>query len=540
MAGKKPEILAPAGTYEAMEAAVKAGCDAVYAGGSLFSARAYAGNFDEASFLKAIDDCHFFGVRVYMTLNTLLKDSDMRAGDGLLRYVEPYYKAGLDAVLVQDMGVLKFLRDHFPDLPVHSSTQMSIASVYGARLAKELGFERIVPARELSLEEIRSIRENVEIEIETFVHGALCFSYSGKCLFSSIAGGRSGNRGRCAQPCRQCYELAGTRACILSLKDLCTLEHLPLLIDAGIDSFKIEGRMKNAFYVAASASAYRRARDLYLELKEKEEAESFETLSGAAKKEYLHLAQEMKENLSDIYNRGGFCSGYYFMEKGKEMSAWERPNHQGIFLGRIRSVKPPQIVLQLNRNLHKKDVLEIRLKKGEVIELTSAAEGKAGETVCLNAKNLKRIRPGMEVWRTRNEKLLSEIEETILKTEKAIPAVCRIRAHVGEPLKIRLETAGSALNPERHGTQKEDGTGQVPEYCSEVTGDLVEEAQRAPASETVLAEKIRKSRGSGVEITEVCCDLSPNAFIRMSAFNDLRRKAVSELKKAVLSPYRRT
>jgi len=197
---RTPEILAPAGTEEAMKAAVNAGCDAVYLGGNLFSARAFAGNFDEEAVLRTLDHCHLFGVKVYMTVNTLLKDEETQV---LAEYMRPFYQAGLDGVIVQDPGVVRILRREFPDLHLHGSTQMSIASASGARFLKAQGLTRVVPARELTLQEIRQIRDEVEIEIESFVHGAMCYAYSGKCLFSSYLGGRSGNRGRCAQPCRQ-------------------------------------------------------------------------------------------------------------------------------------------------------------------------------------------------------------------------------------------------------------------------------------------------------------------------------------------------
>ena len=195
---KAPELLAPAGNMEALEAAVKAGADAVYVGGSLFSARAYAGNFDTEELKKALDFCHLYGVRLYLALNTLLKENEI----GLVKdFLAPVYEWGLDGIIIQDMGVAALVAREFPLLPLHASTQMSISSHYGAALMKELGFTRIVPARELSLSEISRIKQETDIEIESFIHGAMCYCYSGRCLFSSFLGGRSGNRGRCAQPC---------------------------------------------------------------------------------------------------------------------------------------------------------------------------------------------------------------------------------------------------------------------------------------------------------------------------------------------------
>ena len=548
----KPEILAPAGTYEAMEAAVKAGCNAVYAGGSFFSARAYAGNFDEASFIQAIDYCHLHGVKVYMTVNTLLKDAELSGEEGefpgerLVRYLTPYYHAGLDAVLVQDMGVLKVLRENFPDLPVHASTQMSVSSSYGAQLAKDLGLERIVPARELSLEEIKSIKEKVDVEIETFVHGAMCFAYSGKCLLSSFAGGRSGNRGRCAQPCRKCYELyeeasslsdrknesgIAAKEYLLSLKDMCMLKELPYLIDAGIDSFKIEGRMKNPSYVAETVTAYREARDLYLELKGT--ASGFDDLSEESKQKYLQGIAQHFSDLQDLYNRGGFYSGYYFTDKGKEMAALKRPNHTGLRVGTVTSVKAPKIAVKLEQDLHHGDVVEIRKKTSErdmeayeaIVELTSGTDGTLGQTIQLNGKDLKRIKPGMEVWRTRNEELISRIGQQVLDIEKTLSAAARIQATVGKPLSISLCARGCG----------KDGK----DISVSVEGETVEAASKAPTTAEVLIDKMKKSGGSGIELAEVICEIDKDAFVRMSAFNQLRRETADRLKEKIITAYHR-
>ena len=259
---KKVEILAPAGSFDSMKAAVAAGADAVYMGGSRFGARAYAENPDETGMLEAINYVHLHGRQLYMTVNTLVKEDEM---DDLYDYLLPYYQAGLDAVIVQDMGVFSYIREHFPDLPVHASTQMTITGPEGAALMTRMGAVRIVTARELSLEEIRRIYQETGVEIESFVHGALCYCYSGQCLFSSLIGGSSGNRGRCAQTCRLPFDVLrrldennpnenkkqkkengvlnpGDSKYVLSLKDLCTLDILPDILEAGVYSLKIEGR----------------------------------------------------------------------------------------------------------------------------------------------------------------------------------------------------------------------------------------------------------------------------------------------------------
>lgn len=326
------EILAPAGSWESMAAAINAGADAVYMGGSRFGARAYADNPEEDRFLEAIDYAHLHGCRLYMTVNTLVKERELdEVGDFLV----PYYERGLDAVIVQDLGVFAYIRKRFPDLPIHASTQMTVTGYHGARILKELGASRVVTARELSLEEIAKIRDEVDIEIESFVHGALCYCYSGQCLLSSLIGGRSGNRGRCAQPCRLPYEVkqaaeglkigsgSGREAderYVLSLKDLCTLDILPDIIGAGVYSLKIEGRMKSPRYTAGVVSIYRKYVDLYLK-------------NG---KEGYRVDPADKKLLLELFDRGGFTDGYYKQHNGRDMVALKekpafREGNQALF-----------------------------------------------------------------------------------------------------------------------------------------------------------------------------------------------------------------
>ena len=308
MMKKRVEILAPAGSFESMKAAVAAGADAVYIGGSRFGARAYADNPDEDRMLEAIDYVHLHGCRLYMTVNTLVKEKEL---DGLYEYLEPYYRQGLDAAIVQDMGVFSYIREHFPELPVHASTQMTITGPLGAELMMEMGASRIVTARELSLREIKEIYDKTGAEIESFVHGALCYCYSGQCLFSSLIGGRSGNRGRCAQTCRLPFEVKQEgktlnnkdERYVLSLKDLCTLDIIPDLIEAGVYSMKIEGRMKSPRYTAGVVSIYRKYADLYLE---------------KGREGYRVDAADRKK-LLDLFDRGGQTEGYYRQHNGRDM-----------------------------------------------------------------------------------------------------------------------------------------------------------------------------------------------------------------------------
>ena len=305
---KRVEVLAPGGSMEGIRAAVNAGADAVYAGGRAFGARAYARNPEQDDLFEAIDYCHLHQAKLYLTVNTLLKEKELT--QQLYEYLAPVCEHGVDAVLVQDFGVFHFLRREFPDLPLHASTQMTVTGADGVRLLKEMGAERVVLSRELSLEEIRSIRQSVDVELETFVHGALCYCYSGQCLMSSLIGGRSGNRGRCAQPCRLPYTLLGegqlsrsSEPYLLSPKDICTLRILPDLIDAGIASLKIEGRMKSPEYAAGVTAMYRRYVDLYLE-------------KGRGG---YRVEAEDEKLLTQLFSRGPYSEGYYSHRNGRPM-----------------------------------------------------------------------------------------------------------------------------------------------------------------------------------------------------------------------------
>ena len=306
----KAELLAPAGSYEGLQAVVKAGADAVYIGGSMFGARAYANNPQQDEMLEAIDYAHIHGKQIYLTVNTLLKNKELYGQ--LYDYLAPYYQQGIDAVIVQDLGVLSFLKKEFPNLSIHASTQMAVTGARGAELLKEAGVSRIVTARELSLKEIYEIYQKTGMEIESFVHGALCYCYSGMCLFSSMLGGRSGNRGRCAQPCRLPYTAYKDKqqisredqSYLLSPKDMCTIDILPEILQAGVYSLKIEGRMKRPEYAAGVTSIYRKYLDLY-----EKNPKNYE------------VTAEDKQMLLDLYQRDGFNQGYYYSHNGKEMIA---------------------------------------------------------------------------------------------------------------------------------------------------------------------------------------------------------------------------
>lgn len=345
---KKVELLAPAGDFSCFMAAMNAGADAVYLGGSKFGARAYANNFSQEEIIEALKIAHLLGKRIYLTVNTLVKEKEMQE---LIPYLQPLYDAGLDGVIIQDLGVFQVLKKHFPGLELHASTQMTITGVYGAKFLKELGACRIVPARELSLEELKTIKEETGLEIETFIHGAMCYGYSGQCLLSSILGGRSGNRGRCAGPCRLPYKDAkGNTIYPLSLKDMYTLPLIPKLIEAGIDSFKIEGRMKSPEYVAGVTAMYRKYIDLYLANPEKP----------------YKISAEDEAILRGLYIRSDTCTGYYMQHNNKSMVTLKEPGYSGCSEEVLQNIR--------NKYLNTKKTLpiqgKIRVFKDTPAELT--------------------------------------------------------------------------------------------------------------------------------------------------------------------------
>lgn len=325
--GKKIELLAPAGNREAFYGAVHAGADAVYMGGERFGARAYADNFSREDLIECIRYGHLYGCKSYLTVNTLMKERELAE---LVEELEPLYQAGLDGVIVQDVGALRVIRQYFHGLELHASTQMTVTGPRGAALLSELGVSRVVPARELSLAELVELREDSGLEVEAFVHGSMCYCYSGVCLFSSILGGRSGNRGRCAQPCRLAYETESPGGAVhrkeyypLSLKDLCALEHLPELVKGGIDSLKIEGRMKRPEYAAGVTAIYRKYLDRCL----------------AHPQRRFQVEKQDMEALSRLYIRSQRQDGYYFRHNGREMVTLDSPSYSGgdeVYLSKLR------------------------------------------------------------------------------------------------------------------------------------------------------------------------------------------------------------
>lgn len=489
------EVLSPAGSYDSFVAAVNAGADAIYLGGNMFGARAYANNFSAEEVLRAIDYAHIHDRKVYMTVNTLLKDNEL---DNLLpEYLAPYYRAGLDAVIVQDMGVLKTVRENFPEIAIHASTQMTLTGPLGARTLKELGAARIVTARELTLQEIKAIRDSVDIEIESFVHGALCYCYSGQCLFSSLIGGRSGNRGRCAQPCRLQYTTQGVSKHLLSPKDMCALTILPQVIEAGVNSLKIEGRMKSPEYTAGVVSMYRKYVDRYL----------------SDGRENYNVEEQDIHKLMDLYNRGNFTPGYYTSSTGAGMMAMDRPNHQGTKVLKKIKQEPGRIVAKTLMEVHPADVFEIT---SEYSHTMKDGYGKNQEVVISVPKSVKH--QGEYIYRIRNNSLIKEI------TEKYINASIKEKADAHISL-IKGQEAVLTIN-------KGD-------YYASVTADVLEEAKNQPATKEQIISRLSKTGNTEYEFADITVEMSEDIFVPASMLNDMRRRAIEELNRCITESYRR-
>lgn len=512
------EILAPAGSMECLKAAVAAGADAVYTGGALFGARAYAHNLTEEELLEAIDYVHLHGRRLYLTVNTLIKDREMEKQ--MYDYLLPYYRQGLDAVIVQDIGLFRFIRKHFPDLPIHASTQMTLTGVDGAKFLEKEGAQRIVTSRELSMAEVKKIADETELEIESFVHGALCYCYSGQCLFSSFIGGRSGNRGQCAQPCRLLYQTPEAKKpqYLLSLKDICTLELIPEMIESGIYSFKIEGRMKKPEYAAAVAFQYRKYADLYL--KYYEECPAGEDPAAYAMKKY-RVCEEDRQMLLDLYNRGGFHTGYYHTQNGREMVSLNRPNHAGVPAVKVLAKKGRTVTAKAMTDLSPQDIIELPMRKGRE---------KADNYTCKDAvgKGMNVQIPVFadtpfkrdEIWmRTRNSALIERLHEEFVngKIKERICGTFRLYPQETATLTVKCRDAEIT-----------------------VAGEKAQEALSQPMSRERIEKQLRKTGNTEFEFSFLKVEIGEKVFLPMQSLNELRREALETLEKVICEKYRRS
>lgn len=508
---KKVEILAPAGSYDVLTAVIHAGADAVYLGGASFGARAFAGNFNQEELLRALDFAHLRDKKIYMTVNTLLKERERK--ERLTDYILPFYRAGLDAVIVQDFGVFETLHAAFPDLPIHASTQMTVTGAKGTGLLQKMGAARVVTARELNLSELKEIHETCDIEIESFVHGALCYCYSGQCLLSSMNGTRSGNRGRCAQVCRLAYEAADENGRVindakssyaLSPKDMCTLTLLPDIIEAGVYSLKIEGRMKNVTYAAGVTAMYRKYVDLYME-------------KGRAG--YAVEPSDI-EALMDLYNRGAFTGGYYNQSKGREMMSLARPNHMGTAALQVVENISGRVTFQALREIHPQDVFEIDREHS----FSSGGVYHAGQRFQVNLPKKHRLPKGRIVYRTRNQALVRQVQEKFVDGQGSlIPLKMHFTAEQNQPIRLRL-----CASAKRYGAVE-----------TEVFGVPAQPAVKQPASREKTAAQLAKLGGTPFCAAQVTVDLDGAVFIPVAQLNELRRMGVQSLTAQILKKCRR-
>ena len=506
------ELLAPAGSVEALKSAVNAGCDAVYIGGRMFGARAYANNPDRDELLGAIDHCHLFDKKLYLTVNTLLKNDELT--DSLYDFLRPYYEEGLDGVIVSDPGVMKAVSHLFPGLPIHISTQASVTSAEGARVIAGLadGITRVVPARELSIEEIELFKKNTDLEVEVFVHGAMCVCYSGQCLMSSIAGGRSGNRGRCAQPCRKNYDTGVNDSFILSCKDMCTIPAIGRLMRAGVDSFKIEGRMKSPIYVAATVAAYRKYMDIAAE-----QGERYEQFLESHKRE---LEKDI-EKLREIYNRGGFCTGFMLGEKNLICS--DKASHNGVAVGSVSGVSGREATITFDKEINRGDVLEIRRDDGSSLyEYTSGSEFSVGDSFKILVSKGQKATVGQRVFRVRNNVVIDDINGRYVEATIGRKIGIRFEAGLSRPLELNAYTLD--------GDDRHEVT---------VCGACPEQAKTASADIGNIRKHLCKTGDSVFSIAESDIRLEDGLFIPVGALNTLRREALDALERKIVSSFKR-
>lgn len=496
MQPKKPEVLAPAGSREAFFAAIAAGADAIYLAGERFGARAYAANFTVDELRELMRYAHLRGVKVYVAVNTLLRDDELPAA---VEFCAAVYQAGADALIVQDMGLVAELNCLYPQICLNASTQMTLHNTAGVEYAEQFGFHRVILAREVSLDDIRAICAATEQEVEVFAHGALCICFSGQCLFSSMVGGRSGNRGRCAQPCRLKYQLLGDGkvlgdAYLLSPRDLNTIELLPELAEAGVVSLKIEGRMKRPEYVAAVTAAY---------------------AAAARGDEYDERA------LWQAFNRG-FTTAYLTGEPGADMMSWERPNNRGVRLGRIARISPDELVLKLDAPLLTGDGLEIWVTRGgrqgfTVPENALIGAGEAKIPLAGLPVQVQNLRVGDRVFKTLDSRMLLPGE--MLAAQDNLPLKLEFTGRLGAAPRLVA----------RYG-----------ECAAEVLADYeIPRAMKRPADEELLRKQLGRLGGSGWYLADLQAELDEGVMLPASVLNNLRRDALAALEAKLLADWQR-
>lgn len=507
---KRPELLAPAGGWEALVAAVENGADAVYLGGRAFNARHSAANFDDEELKRAVEFAHVRGVKVYVTANILIADQELPEAARFLHFLQ---NCGVDAVIVQDLGLARLARKVIPELPLHASTQMTVHSRAAVLELQEMGFERIVLAREMQLKDIANIKEETGADLEVFIHGALCVCYSGQCLLSSMIGGRSGNRGRCAQPCRLQYTLVDQKGrpmvdpervgeYLLSPRDLNMSEYVPDLIKAGIDSFKIEGRMKRPEYVATVIRVYRDLID--------------RALSGAD----FAITPEQSRELAQVFNRD-FTTGYFYGRQGRDLMSYKRPNNRGVRLGRVKRYnKDTRLVeIALEEPLRLGDGLEVWVTEGgrvgtEIHEIISQGRqverAPSGAVVGISIQG--RVRPGDRVFKTYDADLMerAKISFTSPREQRKEPLNFAVRARFGEPLSVKV-------------FDRDGRTGQAETAMS------CERALKKPLAYEYLRSQLDRLGNTPYSMASFECDIEDGIIVPVREINEARRRALDML-----------
>ena len=512
---KRPELLAPAGNMEALKAAVANGADAVYLGASRFGARAFAGNFHEDQLQEAVRYCHLRDVKVYVTVNTLLYEEELAEAIAL---VDRLVQAQVDALIVQDLGLVSLIRRRWPDLELHASTQMHIHNLDGVRWAKDMGFSRVVLARETPLELVRECaREKIDLEI--FVYGALCVSYSGECLMSSLLQGRSGNRGQCAQPCRMRYQLIDETQdkvvpaegeYLLSTRDLNTLDRMKELMNSGAVSFKIEGRMKRPEYVGAVVRAFRRRIDALLQ------------------QEQIRPDPQEQQQLKKLFNRG-FTEGYLFHQSGFSVMNAFRPNHLGVQIATVLSQKNGRLQIRLSAPLHQHDGLRILRDHGEDLGFLAnyiyrhgllVSKAEAGDIVELEVRD--KVRPGSAVLQTTDALLMKQLQRQSATPYRRIPLIMEVSGQAGTPLQLQVS--------DKQGHQ-----------LAVYSQDALSPALSSPLTEQRIEAQLNKLKETPYCIESCRITLDGDVFLPLQQLNELRRQAIEgmnqlRLKRPALQP----
>ena len=513
------ELLSPVGDFECLKAAVQNGANSVYFGADIFSARAFATNFDDEALEKVIEYAKIRGVKTNLTLNTLIKNNELESA---LNLAKKAYKFGIDAIIVQDLGLAMKLIKTFPDLPIHASTQMTVHNLNGALKLQDLGFKRIVLSRELSVNDIDFICKNTDVEIETFIHGALCISYSGQCLFSSMIGGRSGNRGKCAGPCRLPFELLENdkkinSGYLLSTRDLCGLDYIPKLIESGVKCFKIEGRMKNPEYVATVTRIYRKYIDL-----------------AYSNEEYIIDENDRKE-LLQVFNRGMSSSGHLSNSGNKDLVYKEKPNNMGLYLGKIQKYneKKGLITIKLNEPIKIGDTISVDYEQGSytVSELMNCnnkniTETNVGDTVIIGRMK-GNIKLGNNVYKMSSKELSDLAKSSYSKEYRKVALNCNISIKEGKPIVVSVS---SASNIELY-----------KDLFINYVSDLIPlEAKNRPLSEETIISQFSKTASTPFEFKHFNIDLDDGLFIpKLSLLNDLRRKVLALVEDYALQKIKR-